>query len=179
MARNKNVKSTDATTKLVESVFAQHRKALQEYLVRRLSSTAHAQDIAQEAYLRLLSVEDAELVRQPHAYLFRIASNLVYEYRLRERNDLVTYNSQAVDHFSEQPQHVSPEDLGDRLNVERQLEAVLSQLPPLQRAILIMRKRDGLSYVEIAQAMGISVHTVKKYLLRAVTQCRDLKWEDR
>jgi RNA polymerase sigma-19 factor, ECF subfamily len=177
MTRNKNEKCPNAATKLVESAFAQHRKALQEYLMRRLSSAQNAQDLAQEAYLRLLSVEDAELVRQPHAYLFRIASNLVYEYRLRERNDVVTFNSQAVDHFAEQPQHVSLEDLGDRLNVERQLETALAQLPPLYRAILVMRKRDGLSYSEIAQALGISIHTVKKYLLRAVTQCRDLQWE--
>lgn len=145
--------------------------------MRRLSSAQNAQDLAQEAYLRLLSVEDADLVRQPHAYLFRIASNLVYEYRLRERNDVVTFNSLTVEQLSEQPQHFSREDLGDQLSVERQLEKVLAQLPSLHRAILVMRKRDGLSYTEIAQALGISVHTVKKYLLRAVTQCRDMKWE--
>lgn len=44
--------------------------------------------------------------------------------------------------------------------------------PSFLRAILMMRKRDGMTYQEIARHLEISVHTVKKYLLRAVAWCR-------
>ena len=46
-----------------------------------------------------------------------------------------------------------------------------------ERAVFVLRKRDGLSYTEIARALDISVHTVKKYLARAVAQCRSARWE--
>jgi RNA polymerase sigma factor (sigma-70 family) len=45
-------------------------------------------------------------------------------------------------------------------------------LPPIYQSILLMRKRDGLSHGEIAQKLGISIHTVRKYLTRAITECR-------
>jgi RNA polymerase sigma factor (sigma-70 family) len=66
---------------------------------------------------------------------------------------------------------------GERINMERQLESVLAQLPPLHAAILVMKKRDGLSMEEIASELGISIHTVKKYLCRAMAQARAADWD--
>jgi len=52
------------------------------------------------------------------------------------------------------------------------LENILSGLPAIYQSILLMRKRDGLKHAEIAQKLGISIHTVRKYLTRAITECR-------
>ena len=160
------------------SAYRQYRAGLQRFLMRRLHDAQNVQDLSQEAYLRLLRVEDAELVRKPQAYLYRIASNLVYEFKLRERQDPVTFDSEAVERIAEKTADDRPTDeLGERLSTERQLEKVLDQLPPLYRSVFILRKRDGLSLAEIAQQLGISVHTVKKYLFRAVMQCRAADWD--
>ena len=138
--------------------------------MRRLRSAQQAQDLAQEAYLRLLRVERAELIRQPRAYLYRIAVNLVTEFRLRSQRDPVMYDSETLTEIAERTAEASSE--GERSGDAREVERLLEQLPPLYRAILLRRKRDGLSYAEIAQQLGISVHTVKKYLARAVAKCR-------
>ncbi len=138
--------------------------------MRRLRSAQQAQDLAQEAYLRLLRVERAELIRQPRAYLYRIAVNLVTEFRLRSQRDPVMYDSETLTEVAERTAEASSE--GERSGDAREVERLLEQLPPLYRAILVLRKRDGLSYAEIAQQLGISVHTVKKYLARAVAKCR-------
>ncbi len=138
--------------------------------MRRLRSAQQAQDLAQEAYLRLLRVERAELIRQPRAYLYRIAVNLVTEFRLRSQRDPVMYDSETLTEIAERTAEASSE--GERSGDAREVERLLEQLPPLYRAILVLRKRDGLSYAEIAQQLGISVHTVKKYLARAVAKCR-------
>ena len=159
------------------SVCEQYHAELHRFLMRRLRSTHEAQDLAQEAYLRLLRVERAELVRQPRAYLYRIAVNLVTELRLRSRRDPITYDSEA---FSEAAETASaaPADEGERAANAQQIEMLLDQLPPLYRAIFVLRKRDGLSYQEISQQLEISVHTVKKYLARAVARCRHARWSD-
>ena len=145
--------------------------------MRRLHSAQQAQDIAQEAYLRLLRVEHSELIRQPRAYLYRIALNLVTEFRLRARRDPVTYDSETLEEMAEKTgEELSDE--GERVADAEQIELLLAQLPPLYRAIFVLRKRDGLSYPEIAQQLGVSVHTVKKYLARAVAKCRHARWSE-
>jgi len=68
------------------------------------------------------------------------------------------------------------DDAGAHIDAPEQLEYVLRQLPPMYRAVLLLRKRDGMSYAEIAQKLKLSVHTVKKYLARAVVQCRAADW---
>ena len=156
----------------------QYHADLHRFLVRRLRSVQHAQDLAQEAYLRLLRVEQVELVRKPRAYLYRIAANLVSEFRLRERRALVVFDSEAVDEAEQAVSDIQPGDESDRMASAEQIEALLAQLPALYRAIFVMRKRDGLSYPEIAQQLEISVHTVKKYLARAVALCRHARWPD-
>jgi RNA polymerase sigma-70 factor (ECF subfamily) len=157
------------------SAFEQYRLALHRYLMRRVHSEETARDLAQEAYLRLLRVHDAETVHKPLAYLYRIAANVVYEFRLRERNERVSFDSQALEQLAEHPQELADE-LAERLSTQQQLEHVLAQLPPLYQAVFVLRKRDGMSYPEIARTLQISVHTVKKYLARAIVQCRAADW---
>jgi RNA polymerase sigma-70 factor (ECF subfamily) len=155
----------------------QYYAELHRFLVRRLRGSQQAQDLAQEAYLRLLRVERAELVRQPRSYLYRIAVNLVSEFRLRARREPITYDSEALAELAEIAGVETTPDAQRAADAE-QIEALLEQLPPLYRAILILRKRDGLSYPEIAQQLDISVHTVKKYLARAVAKCRHANWSE-
>jgi len=160
------------------SACEQYHAELHRFLMRRLKGSHHAQDLAQEAYLRLLRVERAELVRQPRAYLYRIAANLISEFRLRARREPVVFDSDAVAQAAEYVADTPP-DTGDRSDDAQQIELILEQLPPLYRAIFVLRKRDGLSYQEIARQLDISVHTVKKYLARAVAKCRSARWPER
>ncbi len=155
----------------------QYHAELHRFLMRRLQSSQHAQDLAQEAYLRLLRVERAELVRQPRAYLYRIAVNLILEFRLRARREPIVFDSDALAEAAERISE-APADEGERAADAQQIELILDQLPPLYRAIFVLRKRDGLSYEEISQQLEISVHTVKKYLARAVAKCRHARWSE-
>ena len=78
----------------------QYRSDLHRYLMRRLRSSEDARDLAQEAYLRYLQLPDHGAVRKPSGYLFRIAVNLIYEWRLRRDRSAVTYNSELADKCS-------------------------------------------------------------------------------
>lgn len=163
-------------TTLAGNACEQYHAELHRFLMRRLRSVQHAQDLAQEAYLRLLRVERAELVRQPRAYLYRIAANLVSEFRLREQREPITYDTDALEEAAERASDAPPDEQGERAADAQQIEALLAELPPLYRAIFVLRKRDGLSYQEIAAQLEISVHTVKKYLARSLAMCRHARW---
>jgi RNA polymerase sigma factor (sigma-70 family) len=174
---NKRLSKTAGEPSIASTASEQYYGELHRFLMRRLRGSQHAQDLAQEAYLRLLRVERSELIRQPRAYLYRIAVNLVSEFRLRAKREPITYDSESLEQLAEIACVDSPAEA--ELAVEaQQVEALLEQLPPLYRAIFLLRKRDGLSYPEIAQQLDISVHTVKKYLARAVAKCRHANWSE-
>ena len=141
------------------------------YLLRRLGNESDVQDLAQEAYLRLLRVEKGDLIRNPRAYLFRIAANLVYEFRMKEGRS-APFDGDPQPEIDAAPTPTSLEGSLESRDTLRHLGRVLQDQPPLYRAVLLMRKRDGMSHDEIAEKLGVSVHTVRKYLTRAVAECR-------
>jgi RNA polymerase sigma factor (sigma-70 family) len=152
----------------------QYHKALHRFLMQRLNSAEDAADLAQEVYLRMLRVENRELVRSPRDYLYGIASHVVYQFRLRARREVVTFDSEALEHLSENPPEVSPDELMERVGLQRQLEWALAQLPATQRVVFLLRKRDRLSNKQIAERLHLSAHTVKKYLFQAQSRMRTL-----
>jgi RNA polymerase sigma-19 factor, ECF subfamily len=165
-------------TDLVQLAFERYRGGLQRFLMRRLDHAQNAQDLAQEVYLRLLRVDSADLVRQPQAYMYRIAAHVVHEFRLREEREkeCMTIDSDVLADIAERVEDASVEEPWRRANTERELTRLLRQLPPVERAIIVMQKRDGLSYEEVAEKLDLSVHTVKKYLFRALLRLRQTGW---
>lgn len=181
---DKAPRSAPKAADFVSDAFARYGAGLERFLVGRLrnrqiragAAQAIAQDLAQEAYLRLLRVDDNELIRHPQAYLYRIAANLVYEYRLREVRTPVTFNSELMDLSAGAPVETPVNEPGELLCASQELEAVLGQLPPAYRAIIVLRKRDGLSYAEIGRALKLSPNTVRKYLVRGLARLRAARW---
>ena len=55
----------------------------------------------------------------------------------------------------------------DEIDLQRQLARALSLLPPTHAAVLLAQGQEGLSYDEAAETLGLSVHTVKKYIAQA------------
>lgn len=157
---------------LAQTVFTRYYGELHRFLLRRLARPQDAADLMQEIFLRILRVERVELVRKPMAYVYGIASHVVSESRLRGRQERVTFDSEIVEQTAEHPPQVCGDELLDQLISERQVERALRQLPPVHQAILILHKRDGLSREEVARQLGLSVHTVKKYVCQAMALVR-------
>ncbi len=159
------------------SAWRDYAPRLHRFLISKLSDRDDAQDLFQEAYLRLLRIEKPELIRHPEVYLFRIASNLVGEFMLK-RSQAPKHIDIAVlvDEHKDSDEGAYAEEVDHKLAIGK-LEDILSDLPPLYREALLLRKRDGLSHDEIAETLQLSPNTVHKYLTRALAECRN-KWKD-
>ena len=156
----------------VEGLFARHRDALQTFFYRRIRTKSDAADLAQEVYLRMLRVTDMDGVRNPGAYLFAVASNLLKENAAKDRRE--GRGIEVVEHSTEQQPGGPLEgdcSLDDRKRVDR-LRVVLTQLPPKCRAAVVLRYRYELSGPEIAEQLEVSPYMVKKYLGQALAHCR-------
>ena len=137
-----------------------HRTAapLRAYVARVIGSAARADDIVQEAYLRLLRtrlpIDDPEQLR---AYLFRIASNLINDHWRQERRE-----RKSAEHRPRESDHVNP-DLALRLDMTRLFE----QLRPQQRQLMWLAYVERADHREIAAALGLRERSVRVLLHRA------------
>jgi RNA polymerase sigma-70 factor (ECF subfamily) len=154
------------------AAFAEYHQALQDYLARRLSRAEDVRDLVQEVFLRFLRIEQTRLVENPQAFLYGIASNVVLERRRLRQRQRVIFSSHAVEHGSEHPANIRPDELTDSLVLERQIEEVSTRLTPTQLRILTYWRRDGLSFEQIAPLLDLSPHTIKKYAVQAIALIR-------
>jgi len=163
---------TEPTKPLAERLFVRHRGALQLFFSRRLRVKADAADLAQEVYLRLLRVSDPDTIRNPEAYLFAVAGNLLKENAMADRHQAT---SVAVEEADRLQFLALLSDIDVPLDASRRvdrLRVVLRQLSPKCRAAVILRYHHQLSYQEIADHLDVSTNMVKKYLSQALGHCR-------
>lgn len=153
-----------------------YRQELHRYLLRRSRSPQDVDDLAQEVYLRLLRHDSSKYVHKPLAYLYGIASHVLADYRNASEHDHECLGGTDED-APEEIQSASRDDLSDQLNLQQQLERALAQLPTTHAAVLLAHKHRGLSYEEVAAELGLSIHTVEKYVTQAKARIRTMTWE--
>ena len=168
----------DKDESFAASLFQEYAGALHRFLRRRLGSTEDADDVFQTIFERLVKIPKAQRVQKPQAFLFGIAFHVVREHWMKSRrsDSIVTYDSEAVDRAGEsmeQAQH----DETERLILREQLERALARLPDHHRRVLLAVRRDGLSHEEAAEATGISLRLVRKYLIEAKLKLMEMTWD--
>jgi RNA polymerase sigma factor (sigma-70 family) len=154
----------------------QCRKDLHRYLVSRLHNNDVANDLAQEAFLRYLQLPDVRVLRKPDAYLFRIAVNLIYEWRMRKDRSVVTYSSDLADKCAGSWTQSGSDDY-ERLTSREHLQMLLDSMPPRPRQVLWMNKVQGMNYEQIAKQLGVKPRTVLNALARAIAHARRVQYD--
>ena len=130
---------------------------LRAYVVRVMGSVTQADDIVQEAYLRLLRVErPPDEPAEQRALLIRIASNLMVDHWRRARREGAE-GSPAPEGIADSP------DLALRLDMAR----VFAALRPEQRQLVWLAYVEGASHKEIGTAIGVRERSVRVLLHRA------------
>lgn len=153
-------------------VFTDQAPALRGFFARR-GANDEAEDLVQETYLRLLRAHqgEGERIANPEAYLYTVATNLAREQAARrQRSPVPLEDVEQVAALMTSPDGV--EDATERVQRREHMQALLAGLPTRTRAVLVMQYRDGLTYRQIAERMGVSPHMVKKHVVRGLAVCR-------
>jgi len=156
----------------VGAAFRKYAPGLHQYLLRRIRGNMEVADLTQEIFERFLRVSITDSIRNPQAYLFRIASHVVSDALLEEEQSIVTYDSQVVEKLADNPDLALPDDMAERIGFSQELQYALSQLPDMHRAVILLTVRDGLSHKEVARKTGLSVGTVGLYVCEARARIR-------
>lgn len=138
--------------------------------LRLLADAAEAEDVVQEAMLRLWQIAPRwqSGAAQPGTWVYRVAMNLATD-RLRRRRGV------ALDTVAE-PADESPAPFEAMLEADRTraLEAALAQLPDRQRQAVVLRHLEGLPNPEIADLMGVNVEAVESLTARGKRRLAEL-----
>ena len=151
-----------------------HERALRGYLSRFYKDAADVDDLVQETYARLLSLDDdtKATVRNWHAFLFTSARNVALD-RLR-RSRVVSLDALAEMGGVHVLDQTPPADVA--LNARQELALMsdaIASLPDRCREVLTLRKLYGLSQREVAARLKITESTVEKHVAHGVRLCAE------
>ena len=143
------------------------------FFAARLRSMTAAEDLVQDLYVRVASLDSDEPVENPSAYLYRLASNLMLD-RLRSDRRSGARDSAWV---QSQRLELGGEAVADEPSAEQnvagrqrlaQLTRAIADLPPKTRRAFELHKLEGLTQEETARALGVSRKTVEKQISAAL-----------
>ncbi|WP_161813798.1 RNA polymerase sigma factor [Steroidobacter agaridevorans] len=151
--------------------FESWRGAMKRWLSSRSSmQSADLDDVAQEVFLRLLRYSDDAVVEYPQSYLFRIATNVVNEWRERARNSL-PHDDVWLSDLQIEPE-AEPESSVEHDLVNVHVRRAVSRLPPRQRQVLLLHIREDLTYKQIAAKLKLTPRVVRRDIARAYAELR-------
>jgi RNA polymerase sigma factor (sigma-70 family) len=146
------------------------------YLARKVPNNEDANDLAQEAFLRMHKFQQSKDLENARAFLYRTANNLVIDQQRRARvHDRYMSAEMLPEHSDEDEDKFAPSaerTVSAKEELDRIYEIVDHMPVKVRRAFLLHRGKD-MSYAEIASEMNVSTSMVEKYIIQALKLIRE------
>jgi RNA polymerase sigma-70 factor (ECF subfamily) len=163
----------------IADLYTQEFSDLRRHIGRKLRNPSEAEDVVQEAYMRMLTMPEGPVLRNAKAFLFTVASNLAVDtvrraQRLRRLFPDMTDTTTAFEGDTLEvicPRRSTEEQVDAAMRLSWVLNA-LNDLPATCRQAFLLHKVQELSYAEVAAQMGVTVSMVEKHLSRALQHLR-------
>ena len=151
--------------------YTEYYRELLSFLTAKLRCPHEAADLVQDTFAKVLALDNPEVVRQPRAFLYRIARNLAIDSsrKVSVRNRFLTDLSEMEEAPSAAP---LPDYLVEGNQLRRALDQTITEMPPRRRDVFLLYRFAGLKQAEIAERLGISTSMVERHLMKAMAQCR-------
>lgn len=149
-----------------ESLVRRYQYPLLSFTFRYLGDRATAEDVTQEVFLRIYRAAPRfEAKTKVSTWIFHIAYNVVLtEMARRSRQEDLC---EAVSQSREDPYQEPLYEPSESFELQEEIRSALAELPGHQRAALLLRINDDLSYREIGEVLGVGVQSVESLLFRA------------
>jgi RNA polymerase sigma-70 factor (ECF subfamily) len=162
-----------STAAAVAQLFREHNRPLVGYLTARLRSEQEAKEVAQEAYVRMLKLQEPGDPGLLRAYLFKTATNLAID-RLRHRKVRHRAEEQPVLFAEVSPAGGDSDDPARQLLAREQaaqLIGYLQELPVKCQQVFGLHRLEGASQRDVAQRLRLSERMVRRYVTYAMLYC--------
>ncbi len=123
-----------------------------------------ANDIVQEAYIKLWEHKNEVELVKAKAWLFTTAYRIMLNKIKRDKKT----ESMELENFEE------PYTINNSFELKQLIDNSLESLPELQKSIVLLRDLEGYNYKEIGDMLNLSESQVKVYLFRARKKLKDV-----
>jgi RNA polymerase sigma-70 factor (ECF subfamily) len=153
----------------VARLFREHNRTLVLYLAARFKDVQSAREVAQEAYVRLLQLENTGTVSFLRAYLFKIAGNIAID-RLRQQQTRARFDQ------PKESDDIFIEPSAERTLIAREelvhLGRMVAELPEKYQQAFRLHRLEDYSFTDIAKHMGIKERMVRRYVTHTLVYLR-------
>lgn len=151
-----------------------HQKSAYRWAYRMVHTHDAADDIAQEAFIRLhRALERIDAERPLSSWLCRVVINLSTNYLRRQKTSVSLEENPGIESLITPDIDIDhPAQAHQRKEFLVKLEAAIEKLPTKFKTVFILRVQDHRSYEEIAEVLGINIGTVMSRLSRARSRLR-------
>lgn len=158
--------------KALEAIFRAHYQGLVGFVRRYVKTTEIAEELVQDLFLKLWSRRGSlGEIDSLKTYLFRAARNTALNH-LRRRKLEQEWVEKEQGAGSEEPGQEGDEPVTES-ELAAAVRAAVDRLPPRCREVFMLSRDSGLTYGEIAKALGISIKTVETQMGRALKALRE------
>ena len=151
-----------------ESIFNTYAKDLRRFLFFKTQDVQLAEDILQDAFIKLWDNCAKVSYNKAKPYLYTVANNLFLN--MVKRDKILQRHKDSVSFVSD---NQSPEFLMIEQEFLEKLEAAIDDLPEKQREVFLMNRIEKKKYKEIAEVLEISVKAVEKRMHLALKTMRE------
>ncbi|MEH6570946.1 MAG: sigma-70 family RNA polymerase sigma factor [Halioglobus sp.] len=153
----------------VVELYKEASPELLRLLHRRLGNRQDAEEVAQDAFEKLCTLEQREEIRDLRNYFFTMANRMALNV-LRRRNTEKDYLAkQAPLMFNESGTNFDPAEIARREEKLRLVKRAIQSLPQKTGHIFLLHRFEGYTYPEIAQQLGLSKKSVEYHMCRALS----------
>lgn len=147
--------------------------AVRRFIAARVRDAATADDLTQEVFVkvqkRITQVRDP---RRLMGWLIQIARNTIADF-FRSARSTEPFNEEHAAAMPSPPESLEREEARLREELAAYIRSVVQGLPPIYRDAIVLTEYDGLSQVELAKHLGLSVSAAKSRVQRARTRVRE------
>ena len=154
------------------NIYLSHRRELVDYATAIVGDRGHAEDVVQEAFIRLKSASTGRTLEEPLGYLRRIIRNLAIDWvrRLSSEGKFILSAAIANDTIAEH--RPWPEDAVAHCDELRIVLDAMAELPERTRLALELHRFEGLKLKDIAARLGVSVALAHSLVYDGLEHCR-------
>jgi RNA polymerase sigma-70 factor (ECF subfamily) len=193
--REENTVQLDQDRELIERFLSGQDEAFEELVVayqtmifnlsfRFMGDAQEAEDLSQEVFLKIFkSLKQFRGASTLKTWIYRITTNMALNklkfYKRRRRDKQVSIDKSMGESMPPMSESLpdnrpGPERRTLSTQIQRRLQEALDSINDDQKAVVILRDIEGLSYEEIAEALEINIGTVKSRLARGRTNIQDM-----
>ncbi len=161
------IKALEGSIESFECIYKAYSGFVHNVAFRVVNNIDDAQEVTQEVFLTVYrKLESFNFKSSFKTWIYRITVNLAINYAKKRSKE----QSRTVEYEDNKDFEKTIDSTGEKIEREQQekdISTLLEALNPDQRACVVLRSLEGLSYQEIAESLSININTVRSRLKRA------------